>query len=120
MRTLDRLCKGFLPSVNPSTMQYGCKKIGRLLRYPCKMLTPRVRLPRNATCRLESEIASRKPRKIARFVQRSSPLPRVRAAPHELTRHATRLRTGPEILTPWFWSPVCQPVLQYPDFPKLP
>ena len=32
--------------------------------------------------------------------------------PHGLTRHATRLRTGPEILTPWFWSPVCQPVLQ--------
>ena len=32
--------------------------------------------------------------------------------PHGLTRHATRLRTGPEILTPWFRSPVCQPVLQ--------
>eukprot|EP01045_Picozoa_sp_COSAG04_P012649 COSAG04_NODE_859_length_9813_cov_35.427836_4_plen_174_part_00 len=32
--------------------------------------------------------------------------------PHGLTRHATRLRTAPEMLTPWFWSPVCLPVLQ--------
>ena len=44
LRTLDRLCKGFLPSINPSTMPYGYKKFGRLLRSPCKMLAPRVRL----------------------------------------------------------------------------
>ena len=40
--------------------------------------------------------------------------------PHGLTTHATRLRTGPEILAPWFRSPVCQPVLQQPNFPRLP
>ena len=76
LRTLDRLCNALLPSITPSTMQYGCTKLGRLLRSPCKMLAPRVRLPRNTTCRLESKIAARKPRKTARKMFGSFPLAR--------------------------------------------